>query len=233
MLITKIAVAVIAFALVGSLSAADAKPELTDAEKADGWVLLFDGATNTGWKKMGGKGFPDKGWVIEDNCLHHTKKGGGGDIITVDEYENFELSLEWKIGDSGNSGVKYRVADAAGAAFGPEYQILDDAKMKEGSNGKTSTGSLYEIFAPNDKKKIKQGEFNSTKIVVNGNHCEHWLNGEKIVEYEFFSDGWKAGVAQSKFKNNPKYGQPAKGHIALQDHGDEVWFRNIKIKVTK
>lgn len=214
--------------------AADTKPELSDAEKKDGWTLLFDGSTSSGWKKIGGKSFPDKGWKVEDGCLHLAKKGGGGDLVTVDAYENFEFYFEWKTADGTNSGMKYRVADVPGAAFGPEYQILDDATHTDGKNAKTSTGSLYQIYAPNEKKKLKPiGEFNSSKVVVNGNHAEHWLNGEKVVEYEFFSDEWKAGVAASKFKNNEKYGKPAKGHIALQDHGDEVWFRNIKIRVLK
>ena len=214
--------------------AAEDKPALTEAEKKDGWVLLFDGTTSTGWKKIGGKGFPDKGWIIEDGTLHHTAKGGGGDIVTVEPYENFEFYFEWKLAKGANSGMKYRVADMPGGAYGPEYQLLDDDGHSDGKSAKTSTGSLYQIYAPNDKKKVKPlGEWNSSKVVVNGNHAEHWLNGEKIVEYEFFSDEWKAGVAASKFKGNAKYGQPAKGYIAFQDHGDEIWLRNIKIKVLK
>ncbi len=208
-----------------------AENELTDAEKKDGWVLLFDGKTTTGWKKPGGKAFPDKGWEVVDGTLHHKPKGGGGDIITEQPYENFEFAWEWKLADGANSGMKYRVADVPGAVYGPEYQMLDDAKQADGKNPKTSTGSLYQIYAPNEKRKVNVGGWNSSKVVVNGNHCEHWLNGEKIVEYEFFSDDWKAGVEKSKFKGNPKYAQPAKGHIAIQDHGDEVWVRNIKIKV--
>jgi hypothetical protein len=210
---------------------AEVKAELTDEEKKDGWKLLFDGVSSDGWKKIGAKTFPDKGWVIEEGCLHHLKKGGGGDIVTTGEHENFELSLEWKIGEGGNSGVKYRVADVPGAAFGPEMQVLDDEHHPDGKKVLTSAGALYEVFPANEKKKLKPiTGFNSAKLIVNGNHVEHWLNGEKIVEYEFFSDEWKAAVARSKFKDKPKYGQPAKAHIALQDHGDEVWFRNIKIK---
>lgn len=227
--VVRCAIVVLTFSMA-MLCAAD-KPTLTDEEKKDGWVLLFDGETPTGWKKIGAPEFPKEGWEVVDGCLHH-KKGRGGDIVTTETYENFELSLEWKIAPGGNSGVKYRVADVPGAGFGPEMQVLDDTKHADGKNPKTSAGSLYLLFPANEKKKLKPiDEFNVAKVVVNGNHAEHWLNGEKIVEYEFFSDEWKAAVAASKFKNNPKYGTPAKNHIMLQDHGDEVWFRNIKIKV--
>ncbi len=213
------------------VSAADTKPALTDDEKKDGWTLLFDGETTTGWKKIGAKEFPTDAWDIVDGCLHR-KNGHGNDIVTTDTYENFELSLEWKIAPGGNSGVKYRVADKPGAGFGPEMQVLDDSKHPDGKDPKSSAGSLYLLFAPNEKKKLKPvDEFNVAKIVVSGNHAEHWLNGEKIVEYDFFSDEWKAAVAASKFKGKANYGLPAKNHILLQDHGNEVWFRNIKIKV--
>ncbi len=217
------------------VSAADIKAELTEAEKKDGWVLLFDGVTTTGLKKIGGKEFPKEGWEAADGCLHRTKGKGGGDIITVDTYENFELSLEWKISPGGNSGVKYRIADTPGAGFGPEMQILDDTKHPDGKNPKTSAGALYLLFAPNEKKKLNPvGEFNTAKLLVNGNHAEHWLNGEKIVEYEIGSDEWKAGVAGSKYnKEAAKFAIPAKNHLLLQDHNGEVWFRNIKIKVLK
>lgn len=222
----------ILFAFVAlAASAADTKPVLSDDEKKDGWTLLFDGETTTGWKKIGDKDFPKEGWEVAEGCLHHTK-GHGGDIVTGEAYENFELSLEWKIAPGGNSGVKYRVEDKAGAGFGPEMQVLDDEKHPDGKHPKTAAGSLYNVIATNDKKKLKPtGEFNSAKLVVNGNHAEHWLNGEKVVDYEFFSEEWKAAVALSKFKGKANYGQPAKGHLLLQDHGDEVWFRNIKIKV--
>ena len=224
-----LALIVLAFCSLSAF-AADSKPVLTDAEKKDGWTLLFDGETSAGWKKIGEKDFPKEGWEIADGCLH--RKSKGGDLVTTDAYENFELALEWKIVVGANSGVKYRVADVKGSGFGPEYQILDDAKEGVEPNSKTATGSIYELFGPNDKKKMNPiGEWNSTKIVVNGNHAEHWLNGEKVVEYEFFSDAWKAAVETSKFKGKANYGAPAKGHILLQDHGGEVWFRNIKIKV--
>lgn len=210
--------------------AEEAPNKLTDAEQKDGWVLLFDGTTSKGWKKIGGKEFPASGWTIDDGTLH--LKGKGGDIVTVESYENFEFSIEWKVTPGTNSGVKYRVEDKPGAAFGPEMQVLDDDKAEDGKKPNHRAGSIYDLAEPNDKKKLKPvGEWNVSKIVVNGNHAEHWLNGEKIIEYDFYSDAWKAAVEKSKFKGNAKYGKPEKGHIALQDHGGEVWFRSIKIRV--
>ncbi|HEY3323699.1 MAG TPA: DUF1080 domain-containing protein [Planctomycetota bacterium] len=217
----------------GILGAAESKPaELTDEEKKAGWVLLFDGVSTKGWRAIGQKEFPAKGWTVEDGCLKHAAKGGGGDIITDQPYENFELSLEWRIGKGGNSGIKYRVADEKGSAFGPEYQLLDDFNHEVGKNPLVATASLYEVLPCNENKKLNpHTEFNSTRLLVQGNHVEHWLNGVKVVEYEFGSDAWKAGVAKSKFAKTPKYAQTVKGHIALQDHGDETVFRSIKLRV--
>jgi hypothetical protein len=222
--------------LAGLVRAADDKPAaLTDEEQKAGWKLVFDGVSTKGWRGLGRKEFPAQGWEVADGCLHHKAKGGGGDITLNDPYENFELSIEWKAAKSANSGIKYRVAESPGgtSAFGCEYQILDDEHAAEGKSkgGKVSAGSLYELFAPSDKKKVKPtGEFNQTRILVQGDHAEHWLNGEKIVEFEFNSDAWKAAVAQSKFRSSTTFGQTKKGQIALQDHGDEVWYRNVKIR---
>ena len=228
-----LAICLLACLLFSRARGEEVKPVVSEEERKDGWTALFDGTTSSGWKKIGGTAFPDKGWVIEDGCLYR-KTAGGGDIVTLESYENFELSLEWKVNPGTNSGVKYRVEDKPGSAFGPEMQILDDDKADDGKKPNHRAGAIYDLMAPNDKKKLKPvGEFNLSKLLVNGNHVEHWLNGEKIIEYDFFSDAWKAAVAASKFKNNPKYGLPAKGHIALQDHGGEVWYRNIKIKVLK
>jgi len=220
--------------LTALVYAADNKPAaLTDEEQKAGWKLLFDGVSTKGWRGLGRQSFPPQGWDVVDGCLHHKAKGGGGDLTAEEPCENFELSVEWQVALGANSGIKYRVAESPGktAAFGCEYQVLDDEHLAEGKKGKVSAGSLYDVFAPNDKKKLKPvGEFNQTRILVQGDHAEHWLNGEKIVEYEFNSEAWKAAVAQSKFKNSPTYGQTRKGQLALQDHGDEVWYRNIKIR---
>jgi hypothetical protein len=221
-------------ALVSFARAADEKPvALTDEEQKAGWKLLFDGVSTKGWRGLGRAEFPAQGWEVADGCLHHKPKGGGGDITPDQAFENFELSIEFKIAAKGNSGIKYRVAEQTGqtGAFGCEYQVLDDDGMAEGKKGKVSTASLYEVFAPNDAKKLKPaGEFNDARIVVQGEHTEHWLNGAKVVECEVNSDAWKAAVALSKFKGNPKFGTVKKGQICLQDHGDEVWFRSIKIR---
>jgi hypothetical protein len=205
---------------------------LTDAEKQAGWKLMFDG-TSTGWHTLGAKDMP-KGWNVDQDALHHLPKGGGGDLTTNDLYENFELLFEWKVAPNTNSGVKYRVQEQAGksSAFGIEYQVIDQVG-KADNQGKHAVASLYDVFAPKDARPKPVGEWNQSKILVKGNHIEHWLNGIETVEAEYGSDAWKEAVAKSKFKNSPSYGNPAKGHIILQDHGDEVWFRNIKIRELK
>ena len=217
----------------GVLRAADEPNKLTPAEEKDGWKLLFDGTTTKGWRGLGRKEFPAQGWEVVDGCLHHRKAGGGGDITIDGAYQDFELSIEWKVAKAANSGIKYRVVEAEGktSAFGPEYQVLDDEGHPNGKVPKTTAGSLYDVIPPTANKKSKPaGEFNLTKIVAKGNHVEHWLNGEKVVEYEFGSDAWKEVIAKSKFSKSTVYGSPVKGQICLQDHTDEVWFRSVKIK---
>ena len=224
--------AVCAFAL--SARAGDGKPaSLTDEEQKAGWKLLFDGASTKGWRVLGGPEFPKKGWDVVEGCLHHQPKGGGGDITRDEAFENFELTIEWKIAPGANSGIKYRVIESPGksGAFGPEYQVIDDDKQPGGRTSKTSTASLYDVFPPAADKKLKPvGEFNLTRILAQGNHVEHWLNGEKTVEYEYGNDAWKDAVAKSKFKTSATFGKPVKAQICLQDHGDEVWYRAIKIR---
>jgi Domain of Unknown Function (DUF1080) len=216
-----------------ALSASGAEPNtLTDAEKADGWKLLFDGKTTAGWTGVGGKPFPTKGWTVMDGALHHAKGGGGGDIVTVDAYEDFELSWEWKIGEGGNSGLKYNLPDPL-RAVGFEYQLLDDAKHPDARQrgGARTTGSVYDVIAPvADKKLNPPGEWNVSRVIVKGSHVEHWLNGAKTVEFEMGSDVLKAAIAASKFKGNPAFGVKAKSPILIQDHGDEISLRAIKIR---
>jgi hypothetical protein len=220
------------FAL-GVLAAASPKPSaplptLTDAEKQAGWKLLFDGKTPAGWRKLGGGDFPADKWGVENGCLRKLP-GKAGDLIYEQPFENFELSFEWLVPKpNGNSGVKYRVQEKKGNSFayGPEYQVMADGDASD----KNATGSLYDVLPPQGKKLKGPGEFNESRIVVKGEHVEHWLNGVKVVEYQFGSEAFKAGVARSKFKNDPKWAAPARGYVALQDHGDEVWFRNIKAR---
>jgi hypothetical protein len=172
------------------------------------------------------------GWQWEKGTL--TRVGDGGDIITKDTYENFQLTLEWKISEGGNSGIFFHVVEdsAHGYVFetGPEMQVLDNTKHPDGKNPKTSAGSNFDVHAPVRDVTKPVGEWNKAKLIVKGPHVEHWLNGVKLLEYELWSDQWKQDVANSKFKSYKDYGLAHSGHIALQDHGNWVAFRNIKIK---
>lgn len=215
---------------------------ISEREKLDGWKLLWDGKTTNGWRGAKINKFPEFGWEIKGGVLKVLSSGGaesrnGGDIITVDKYKNFVLTLEFNITEGANSGIKYFVDPelnkGEGSAIGCEYQILDDEKhpdAKLGVAGNRTLGGLYDLITPVGKRFNGIGTWNNAKIVVNGNHVEHWLNGFKIVEYERNNQMWRALVAYSKYKDWPKFGELTEGHILLQDHGDEVRFRNIKIK---
>jgi len=204
---------------------------LTAEEKAPGWKLLFDGKTTTGWRGYKKDYFPDQGWKAIDGCLVRVGPGGG-DICTVEQFDNFELKLEWRICAGGNSGIFYRVDEQYGWPWesGPEMQVLDNAEHADGRNPKTSAGSNYALHAPLRDVTEPVGFFNKVRIAADGPHIEYWLNGVKIVEYELESPEWEKLVAESKFKNMPHHGRVRKGHIVLQDHGDKVWYRNVKIR---
>ena len=152
--------------------------------------------------------------------------------MTVGTYGNFELKLSWKVSPGGNSGIMYRVRTGDGAPYmsGPEYQVLDDASHADGQSELTSAGALYALYPARRGVVRPAGEWNETRIVVNGNHVEHWLNGEKLVECEMWGDDWNQRFNDSKFKGWPQFAKSTEGHIALQDHGDEVWYRNIEIR---
>jgi hypothetical protein len=209
---------------------------LTDKEKADGWMLLFDGKTTHGWHAFRGKDVPDK-WKVLHGALVISPKNGkhGGDIVTDQDYDNFELVFEWKVTEGANSGVMYRVSEAEGGPFftGPEYQILDNKKHPDGRSKLTSAASCYALYAPTEDATKPVGEWNQSRIVVNGNHVEHWLNGKKVVTFELGSDDWNTRVGKSKFKEWKKFGTLKTGKIDLQDHGDEVHYRSIKIRELK
>lgn len=207
--------------------------QATFAADKDGWMALFDGQSLDGWTKYNGQPVRS-GWVAEDGVLS-LKKKGGGDIITKEEFENFELEFDWKITPGGNSGVMYlvRTGDPAPYFSGPEYQVLDDAKHRDGKNPKTSAGSLYALVAAKGKELKPVGEWNTAKIVLNNHHLEHWLNGKKVVDIQVGGDKWNELVKNSKFKAWSQFGKADKGHICLQDHGDPVSYRNLRIRRLK
>ncbi|MDH3270791.1 MAG: DUF1080 domain-containing protein [Gemmatimonadota bacterium] len=202
---------------------------LTAAERAAGWELLFDGRTLEGWRGYNRGDLPG-GWSVVDGMLART--GEGGDIITDRSFSDFELALEWRLDAGGNSGVFYRAAEGEEWVYhsAPEYQVLDDERHRDGQDPLTSAGANYGLH-PAPRGVVRAvGEWNQARIVVEGNHVEHWLNGTRIVEYELGSPDWEARVAASKFSQWPAYGRADAGHVGLQDHGDPVWYRNIKIR---
>lgn len=234
--------ALVALAFVASSCKAQSQPPqpppsnvasqnlLTDAETAAGWRLLFDGATTAGWRNYGKQTIAD-GWVVQDGAL--TRVGAGGDIITNDQFKNFELTIDWKIAPRGNSGIFYRASEEKDEIYwnAPEMQVLDDAGHPDAGNRLTSAGAAYDLY-PSPAGHVKPAsEWNTARLVVNGNHVEHWLNGVKLLEYELGSRDWDAKIAASKFKPHARFGKNIQGHIGLQDHGDVVAFRNIKIRV--
>jgi hypothetical protein len=196
--------------------------------------VLFDGKNTEAWRAYKRDTFPTKGWVVKDGTLAPVVGGDRVDLITKDVYKDFELELEWKVGPGGNSGIMYDVAETEAETYhtGPEMQVLDDAGHADGKNAKTSAGALYALVAPSAKVVKPTGEWNHARLVKKGRHVEHWLNGTKIVEYELGSPALKALVADSKFKEWPRYGTLGQGHIVLQHHGDPAWFRNVRIKGT-
>ncbi len=215
---------------------------ISEREVQEGWKLLWDGKSTQGWRGAKLTSFPQKGWIIENGILKVVKSDGGestngGDIVTTKKYKNFILSADFKITEGANSGIKYFVDTdlnkGQGSSIGCEYQILDDKKhpdAKKGTNGNRTLGSLYDLITASADKPYRNGFFNNARIVVNGKKVEHWLNNVKIVEYERGTQMWKALVSFSKYKDWPNFGDAEEGNILLQDHGDEVWFQNIKIK---
>jgi hypothetical protein len=221
--------ALILIVVFASTLAGSAAPnELTSAEKADGWKLLFDGKSTAGWRSFKKQTFPDKGWIVEDGCLKKVADVHGGDILTAATFNDFDLRWEWRIPPRANNGVKYFITEERNGPIGHEYQLIDDSLVKE---GKSSTASFYEVLPPSADKPLKPpGQWNESRILVKGSRVEHWLNGQKVLEYELGSEQVKQGVAASKFKNVKGFGEKLKGHILLTDHRDEAWFRNIKIR---
>ena len=203
---------------------------LTPAERATGWRLLFDGRTTAGWRGWKMDSMPS-GWQAVDGAL--TRVSPAADIITTEKFRNFELSLEWNIAPNGNSGIFYRASEDDDAIYwsAPEMQVLDDAGHPDGQSRLTAAGADYGLY-PSPAGVVKPaGQWNQVRVVVNGNHVEHWLNGVKVVEYELGSPDWEAKVKDSKFAPHAHYGRNAEGYIGLQEHEFRVAFRNIKIRV--
>ena len=229
--------------IVSTILAAD--NALTVAEKEQGWRLLFDGQTSTGWRGFQKKEFPVSGWAVEEGCLKCLGKKGG-DIVTTEKFNDFELTWEWRLSPKGNSGVKYFVdeqrrdpvdtkrADAKNKvsifAVAHEYQMIDDDHYPEKLAANQKTGAWYGVIPPKDAKPKPVGEFNQSRLVVQGKHVEHWLNGTLVVAYDTDSAESAAGIAASKFKNVPGYADKIASPVLLQDHNTPVWFRNIKLR---
>lgn len=208
---------------------------LTEQEKSEGWTMLWDGTTTAGWRSIKTNAFPQTGWEIKDGALSVLKEIYAGDIITENVYSNFILKVEFKLTKAANSGVKYLFNPKINGGTTLEFQILhpDHPDAKLGKNGCRKVGSLYDVIPAPTAKLRPLDEWNSIQLVCNGKQVEHWLNGEKLISFERGSESFRAAVAQSKFSKAKKWGEAESGHILLQDHGDYVSYRNIKIKVLK
>lgn len=230
--------AILALALVYTLTESQAQNMLSKTEKKEGWVLLFDGKTTKGWHSFN-EGAPGNAWKVSEGTLMLDKSAGakGGDIVTDKEYENFELKLEWKIDACGNSGLFFNVVEDKKYpnvwATGPEMQILDNTCHPDAKIHKHRAGDLYDLIACSQETVKPAGEWNEIRLVSNQANYEFWLNGTKVVTFAMHTPEWNEMVAGSKFKDLADFGKALKGRIALQDHGDKVWFRNIRIREIK
>ncbi len=203
---------------------------LTPEEFAAGWELLFDGETLKGWKAYNGE--EPQTWSVKENSIYCDGTKGGDDIMTVEQFEDFDLKFHWKIVENGNSGVIYRVREGKQWSqpylTGPEYQVHDE---DPGNFSKTSTGSYYDVYPPSRNKKVKPAmEWNSGRIRLSNGLVTHWVNGEIVMQCQMYSEDWNQKVAESKWKNKPYFGKSPFGHIDFQNHGHEVWYKNVKIK---
>jgi type 1 glutamine amidotransferase len=204
---------------------------MTKEEHDQGWRLLFDGTSTHGWRGYRQAGFPEQGWKVEEGELRLAAGGGGGDLVTSETFGDFELEFDWRVGPKANSGVIYRVSEEGGATYesGPEYQVIDDAYFAE-PDALHEAGALYALAAAESKTLLPVGSFNRGRIVVRGWSIEHWLNGRRLFHCDLESEDGRARLAASKFAQMPLFAQADVGHIALQDHGDAVAYRSLKVR---
>ena len=225
-----------------------AQNRLTPEETAAGWKLLFDGSTLAGWRGLGYDVVPTAHWMVQDGAIRKIPSGQvqrqpdgqpsfGGDLMTIGVYRDFDFAFEWKISPAGNGGVKYNVSEELSrsippdhAAKGFEYQVLDDDRHPDGKGPNHRAAGLYDLIAPQGAELKPVGEWNTARIVLRGNHGEHWLNGKKVVEYELGTPAMDSALAKSKYRVISGFADRRAGHIVLQDHTDEVWYRNLKIR---
>jgi hypothetical protein len=239
----------LALALATPILAQTAPNALTPAERAAGWRLLFDGGTLTGWRGLGYDSVPTAHWRVVDGAIEKIPSGmvakiadgqpaNGGDLMTIDTFADFELSFQWKVAPGANSGVKYNVSEEFSlahasnhAALGFEYQVLDDSLSDDNKIPSHLAGSLYDLIPPNGAKPpAPVGQWNTSRILFQGKHGEHWLNGAKIVEFDLGTPRMDSLLAKSKYRTIPGFADRRSGHIILQDHNDETYFRDIKIR---
>ena len=242
--------AAIVLASADSISAQQPGPNgLTVRERSAGWKLLFDGSTFAGWRGLGYDTVPSVHWNIVQGAIHKIPDANvprlpdgqpavGGDLMTTSSFRDFELEFEWKVAPGANGGLKYNVSEEMSlklsgnhAALGFEYQVLDDSLSEDNKLPSHQAGALYDLIAPNETKHLMPvGQWNTSRIVFRGNHGEHWLNGTKIVTFELGTPQFDSLLAKSKYRSIPGFADKRAGHIILQDHGDQTWFRNIKIR---
>ena len=240
----KITIVIAASAIIMMLSCTSTSQtdnSLSSKEIKEGWQLLFDGSTSSGWINAVTKSFPETGWEIKEGTLatNPELKGehGGGDIVSTGKYKNFELSVDFNYKPGANSGIKYFIDTERDSgiyrSIGCEYQILDDNKHPDanaGLSGNHKLACLYDLIPPVNVKDNGPNAWNNAKIIVNGSHVQHWLNGQMTVEYYRGSQDWEEAVSKSKFKDIPDFGETIEGRLLLQEHGDAVAFKNIKIR---
>lgn len=240
--------AVAGFQIQGETNGAVRMDQETQVQEE--WTVLFDGKTFTGWRGLGRDGVPEGHWTIEDGTIRKVASGDvptafdgqplvGGDLLTIQTYRDFDLTFEWKVAPGANSGIKYNVSESmstalppVNAALGFEYQILDDDLHPDARNGPNRTaGALYDLVPPQDGKVLRHvGTFNEGRILFVNGHGEHWLNGVKVLEFDLGSAAFEEAFARSKYLPVAGFAEIRRGHIVLQDHGDDVWFRNIMIR---